>query len=86
MFQDKLQWLVFGRRNNSPLPEKKKKNLYTKTAEKRNMNQLHNRISLEFNNDDDDDDDNNNNNNNNNSFLQLSCHPVAAVILHVYKT
>ena len=29
---------------------------------------------------------NNNNNNNNNNKLQLGCHPVAVVILHVYKT
>jgi len=30
---------------------------------------------------------NNNNNNNNNIYLlQLGCHPVAVVILHVYKT
>ena len=29
---------------------------------------------------------NNNNNNNNNVYLQeLGCHPVAVVILHVYK-
>ena len=29
---------------------------------------------------------NNNNNNNNNIYLlQLGCHPVAVVILHVYK-
>jgi len=28
----------------------------------------------------------NNNNNNNNNKLQLGCHPVAVVILHVYKT
>ena len=30
----------------------------------------------------------NNNNNNNNYYylLQLGCHPVAVVILHVYKT
>jgi len=28
---------------------------------------------------------NNNNNNNNNNKLQLGCHPVAVVILHVYK-
>ena len=27
-----------------------------------------------------------NNNNNNNNILQFSCHPVAVVILHVYKT
>jgi len=27
----------------------------------------------------------NNNNNNNNNELQLGCHPVAVVILHVYK-
>ena len=26
-----------------------------------------------------------NNNNNNNNLLQLGCHPVAVVILHVYK-
>ena len=46
-----------------------------------------------YNDDDDDDDDdvddddnNNNNNNNNNNKLQLGCHPVAVVILHVYKT
>jgi len=26
-----------------------------------------------------------NNNNNNNNKLQLGCHPVAVVILHVYK-
>jgi len=36
-------------------------------------------------NDDDDDDDDNNNNNNNLYLLQLDCHPVAVVILHVYK-
>jgi len=41
--------------------------------------------------DDDDDDDNNNNNNNNYYYyyyyyyLQLGCHPVTVVILHVYK-
>jgi len=29
---------------------------------------------------------NNNNNNNNNTLLQLGCHPVAVVILHVNKT
>ena len=29
---------------------------------------------------------NNNNNNNNNNKLQLGCHPVAVVILHVNKT
>ena len=30
---------------------------------------------------------NNNNNNNNNIYLlQLGCHPVAVVILHVHKT
>ena len=28
---------------------------------------------------------NNNNNNNNNNLLQLGCHPVAVVILRVYK-
>jgi len=28
----------------------------------------------------------NNNNNNNNNRLQLGCHPVAVVILHVNKT
>jgi len=28
---------------------------------------------------------NNNNNNNNNNKLQLDCHLVAVVILHVYK-
>ena len=28
----------------------------------------------------------NNNNNNNNNLLQLGCHPVAVIILHVYKT
>jgi len=28
---------------------------------------------------------NNNNNNNNNYLLQLGCHPVAVVILHVHK-
>ena len=28
---------------------------------------------------------NNNNNNNNNNKLQLGCHPVAVVTLHVYK-
>ena len=28
---------------------------------------------------------NNNNNNNNNNYMQLGCHPVAVVILHVYK-
>ena len=28
---------------------------------------------------------NNNNNNNNIYLLQLGCHPVAVVILHVYK-
>jgi len=28
---------------------------------------------------------NNNNNNNNNNKLQLGCHPVAVVILHVHK-
>jgi len=28
---------------------------------------------------------NNNNNNNNSYLLQLGCHPVAVVILHVYK-
>jgi len=33
----------------------------------------------------DDDDDNNNNINNNIYLLQLGCHPVAVVILHVYK-
>jgi len=33
--------------------------------------------------DDDDDDDDNDDNNNNK--LQFGCHPVAAVILHVYK-
>jgi len=27
----------------------------------------------------------NNNNNNNNNKLQLGCHPVAVVILHVHK-
>ena len=27
----------------------------------------------------------NNNNNNNNNKLQLGCHPVAVIILHVYK-
>jgi len=26
-----------------------------------------------------------NNNNNNNNLLQLGCHPMAVVILHVYK-
>jgi len=35
----------------------------------------------------DDDDDNNNNNNNNNIYLlDLGCHPVSVVILHVNKT
>jgi len=29
---------------------------------------------------------NNNNNNNNNNKLQLGCHPMAVVILHVNKT
>ena len=29
---------------------------------------------------------NNNSNNNNNNLLQLGCHPVAVVTLHVYKT
>ena len=42
-----------------------------------------------FEDDDDDDDDNNNNNNNNNNLfiylLQLGCHPVAVIILHVCK-
>ena len=35
-----------------------------------------------------DDRNNNNNNNNNNNIhlLQLGCHPVAGVILHVYET
>ena len=28
---------------------------------------------------------NNNTNSNNNNFLQLGCHPVAVVMLHVYK-
>ena len=28
--------------------------------------------------------DNNNNNNNNNNKLQMGCHPVAMVILHVF--
>ena len=28
---------------------------------------------------------NNNNNNNNNNKLQLGCHPVAVVIIHVHK-
>jgi len=32
-----------------------------------------------------DDDNNNNNNNNNNNLLQLGCHPITVVILHVYK-
>jgi hypothetical protein len=36
-------------------------------------------------NDDDDDDDDDNNNNNNNNKLQLGCHSVAEVILHVNK-
>ena len=36
--------------------------------------------------DDDDDDDDDNNNNNNIYLLQLGCHPVAVVILHVNKT
>ena len=35
--------------------------------------------------DDDDNDDDDNNNNNNNNKLQLGCHPVAEVILHVYR-
>jgi len=35
---------------------------------------------------DDGNDDYDNNNNNNIYGLQLSCHPVAEVILHVYKT
>jgi len=35
--------------------------------------------------DDDDDDDDDNDNNNNNNKLQLGCHPVAVVILRVYK-
>jgi hypothetical protein len=35
---------------------------------------------------DDDDDDDDDNNNNNTYSLQLGCYPVAAVILHVYKT
>ena len=35
---------------------------------------------------DDDDDDDDDNNNNNIYLLQLGCHPVAVVILHVYKT
>ena len=34
----------------------------------------------------DDDDGDNNNNNNNIYLLQLGCHPVAVVILHVNKT
>ena len=42
-------------------------------------------IRVHFDDDDDDDDDDNNNNNNNNNKLQLGCHPVAVVILHVYK-
>ena len=35
--------------------------------------------------DDDDDDDDDNNNNYYYYQLQLDCHPVAVVILHVYK-
>jgi len=35
--------------------------------------------------DDDDNDNNNNNNNNNNNKLQMGCHPVAVVIMHVHK-
>jgi len=34
---------------------------------------------------DDDDYDDDDNNNNNNNKLQLGCHPVAVVILHVHK-
>jgi len=34
----------------------------------------------------DDDDDDDNNNNISIYLLQLGCHPVAVVILHVYKT
>jgi len=37
--------------------------------------------SEKFDNDNDDDDGDDNNNN----VLQLGCHPVAVVILHVYK-
>ena len=36
-------------------------------------------------NDDDDDDDDDNNNNNNNNKLQMGCHPVAVIIMHVHK-
>jgi len=48
--------------------------------------QLENEESFEYlgsmlTNDDDDDDDNNNNNN----LLQLGCHPVAVIILHVNR-
>ena len=43
------------------------------------MNTLH---KGDKNEDDDDDDDDNNNNNNK---LSPSCHPVAVIILHVYK-
>jgi hypothetical protein len=32
-----------------------------------------------------DDNNNSNNNNNNNNLLQLVCHPVAVVTLHVHK-
>jgi len=35
---------------------------------------------------DDDDDDDDDDNNNNIYLLQLGCHPVAVVILHVNKT
>ena len=28
---------------------------------------------------------NNNNNNNNNNKLQMGCHPVAVIIMHVHK-
>jgi hypothetical protein len=45
-------------------------------------NQFSSSSSSSSSSDDDDDDDNNNNSN---SKLQLRCHPVAVVILHVYK-
>jgi hypothetical protein len=50
MFHDKHQWLAFfGRRNNSPLSVTNNKYIhYNKTAEKRNMNEPHHRICLEF--------------------------------------
>ena len=43
-------------------------------------------VLIDDDNDNNNDDDDDNNNNNNIYLLQLGCHPVTVVILHVNKT